>query len=287
MKCRPQRVLASLAFTALLACMPCFASASAQDAASAEAAVRRADAAWAAAAGTGNIDAWMAFTTADAILMLPTQPLASGTDAVRHAVAGLLALPRLSLEWHATSVQISPAGDLAHVLGTYAVEHGGPGSASVKNRGRIIELWRKHPDGTWKCIVASWSAEGDNGNTATPPAAAPAIASQAAMPMPVTKYGDAPVNYAQAIRQYFHDHLKDPESIRYQEITRPEQGSLAGVSGSVFMRETRDDGWIVKATIDAKNTRGEYVGLKTYKFLFHGERMVRALAPLPSDEIKD
>ena len=285
MKHRPERVFASLAFTALLACMPCFASPSAPDAASAEAAVRRADAAWAAAAGTGNIDAWMAYTTADAILLLPAQPLASGTDAVRSAVAGLLALPRLSLEWHAIAVQISPAGDLAHVLGTYAFEHGGPDDASVKNRGRVIELWRKHPDGTWKCIVASWSADGDNGNTAAPQAAAPAIASQAAMP--VTKYGDAPVNYAQAIRQYFQDHLKDPESIRYQEITRPEQGSIAGVSGSVFMRETRDDGWIVKATIDAKNARGDYVGLKTYKFLFHGERMVRALAPLPSGEMKD
>ena len=49
--------------------------------------------------------------------------------------------------------------------------------------------------------------------------------------------------------------------------------------------QTRNYGWTVKATVNAKNSGGNYVGFKTYTFLFRGEKMAHVLAPLASDEI--
>jgi hypothetical protein len=51
------------------------------------------------------------------------------------------------------------------------------------------------------------------------------------------------------------------------------------------MRERRDYGWTVKAIINAKNSRGRYVGLKTYTLLFRGEKIMHALSPLSEDEL--
>jgi hypothetical protein len=102
-----------------------------------------------------------------------------------------------------------------------------------------------------------------------------------------TKYGNIPTDYQQAIQKYFLEHLKYPDSVRYQEITKPEQGYTTTVTGGFFMREKRNYGWTIKATINAKNSRGSYVGFKTYTFLFRGEMIVDARLPLPGDEMND
>jgi len=53
----------------------------------------------------------------------------------------------------------------------------------------------------------------------------------------------------------------------------------------LLLREKRDYGWTVKATINAKDSHDRYVGFKTYTFLFRGEKIVDARLPLPGDEI--
>jgi hypothetical protein len=102
-----------------------------------------------------------------------------------------------------------------------------------------------------------------------------------------TKYGNMPADYKQAIQKYFLEHMKYPDSVRYQEITKPEQGYTTAVTGGFFMREKRDYGWTVRATINAKNSSGSYVGFKTYTFLFRGEMIVDARLPLPGDEMNE
>jgi len=286
-------MIASLVLACGLRAAP--AAASAPDSASAETAVRKADAAWAAAASSGNIDAWMAYLAADAVVRLPGAPLVGGADAARRVVTRLLGAPQASVEWHGGQVDVAPSGDLAQVQGAYLYEHDGTTGAPLREHGRLVEIWRKQADGTWKCSVASWLADGSApAATIAPTVAAPVAPASAALapvtpasaaPAPLTKYGDAPVNYLQAIRQYFQEHLKDPESVQYQEVSKPEQGYLAGMSGGLLMHDKRDYGWLVKASINARNAGGDYVGLKTYQFLFRGEKMVRATSPLPDGEM--
>ncbi len=241
----------------------------------------------------------MAYVSADAVQFLPDGQLASGSEAARAAVSRLLAAPHTRIQWHAGTVVVAPGGEVAHVQGSYSYDHDAGGGANAVDRGRLIEVWKRRADGGWRCVFGSWTPE-----TGASPAAAPAPArvpivptapSAAPSPSPSpapspartaeARYGAAPVGYLDALHQYFQDHLKDPESIQYQTVTEPEPGSLNGASGGVLMRNTREYGWLVKATINARNPQGAYVGPKTYQFLFRGEKLVRATAPLPDGEM--
>ena len=279
----------------LCLCRLVFAAPTGVDPAAAEAAVRSADADWAAAANTAGVEAWMTFYSADAIVRLPNDRLVSGNEQIRDAVTHLLTLPRLSLAWHPIKVEVTRSGDAAYLTGAYELRFGDSRGMPLSDRGRLIELWRKQADGTWKCVVETWNS--DDSPSAVPaapiahpepplPPALPGSESHAASSVTspaqglAAQYGDMPIHYEAAIRQYFQEHMTDPDSIQYQEITKPEKGYTTGVTGTVLMHETRDYGWRVKATINAKNSHGRYVGFKSYTFLFHGENIVHTLAPL-------
>ena len=291
-------VLGVLASASLCLCRWVFAAPTGVDLAAAEAAVRRADADWAAAASTAGVEAWMTFYSADAIVRLPNDRLVSGNEQVRDAVTHLLTMPRLSLAWHPIKVEVTRSGDAVYLTGAYELRFGDSRGMPLSDRGRLLEFWRKQADGTWKCVVETWSS--DDSSSAVPaaltaptaPTARPEPPPPPALPAPeshaassvtsqglATQYGDMPVHYEEAIRQYFQAHFTDPESIQYQEITKPEKGYTTGVTGTVLMHETRDYGWKVKATVNVKNSNGRYVGFKNYTFLFHGENIVRTLAP--------
>jgi ketosteroid isomerase-like protein len=287
--------VASLTVASLFVCRPIF-SAPSGDLAAAEAALRKADADWAAAAGTAGVDAWMGFYGADAIVLLPNDRLASGREQVRDAVTHLLTLPRFSVGWHPIKVEIARSGDLAYLIGAYELRFGDSRGLPLSDRGRHLELWKKQTDGAWKCIVDTWISDGlpPLPQTASPPPELPGSEARAASsvtgpPMPAqvpdSKYGDMPAHYEEAVRQYFQEHMKYPDSVQYQEITKPVQGYTTAVTG-ILMHETHNYGWTVKATINAKNSRGSYVGFKSYTFLFRGEKIVHTLVPLSEDEMK-
>jgi ketosteroid isomerase-like protein len=302
--------LAFLAVTSLFVCRASLSARFAVDRAAVEAAVRKSDADWAAAARTASVDAWMAFYAADAIVLLPDDQLASGKELIRHTVSRLLAQPHLSVAWRPIKVEVARSGDLAFLIEAYELRFSDSRGASVSDRGRRLEIWRKQADGTWKCVVDTWTLDDPIAAPSTaPPASAQGTSStagsvapfaqtepppSAAVPEPgpptsarlvATKYGDMPIDYEEAIRKYFLEHLKYPDSVQYREITKPEQGYTTAVTGIFLMRETREYGWTVKATIDAKNSHDSYVGFKTYTFLFRGEKIVDTRSPLHGDEM--
>jgi ketosteroid isomerase-like protein len=305
--------LASLAITGLFVWRPSLSATSA-DLAPAEAAVRKTDADWAAAATTASVDAWMAFYAADAIVLLPNDQLASGQELIRHSVSRLMAQSHLLAAWRPIKVEVARSGDLAYLIAAFELRFGDARGALVSDRGRRIEIWRRQADGAWKCIVDTWNLDEP---VAAPPAVPPAqdtlpaagLAAPLAQPPPLaqpapptptaapqfgpqssargaaTKYGDMPTDYQEAIRKYFLEHLKHPESVQYREITEPEQGYTTAVTGTILMSEKRQFGWKVKATINAKNSDDSYVGFKTYTFLFRGEKIVDTRVPLPGGEM--
>jgi len=300
-------LLALLAFLAVIS-MAVYRPSLAADLAADMAAVRKADADWAAAAHTASVEAWMAFYAADAVILLPNDQLASGKETVRHSVSHLLALPHFSVAWSPIKVEVASSGEQALLIEAYELRFGDSRGTPVSDRGRRLEIWRKQADGIWKCVVDTWnldepiapaaatqaSAQGalpTPGSAASPAQPAPpaAVVLDAGplkpAPMLATKYGEMPSNYQDAIRKYFPKHLKYPDSIQYREITSPEMGFTTAVTGTFLMRETRTYGWTVKATINAKNFRDKYVGFKTYTFLFRGEKIVDVRLPLPGDEM--
>jgi len=276
----------------------------------AEAEVRKADADWTAVASTLSVDAWMSFYAADAIVRLPRDQLASGKESVRQAVMRLLMPPHLSMASRPIDVQVDRSADVASLMESYELRSDSQGT-SASSRGRRLEIWRKQPDGSWKCTVDAWNLDETPGASpavtpaivlTAPPSAAPqptlerpqpppapalaATAAPAAVPAPVTKYGDAPVNYEQTIRQYFQERLNHPEAVQYREITQPEQGYVDKLAGGLLLHEKRIYGWTVKATLNTQDSREKYIGFTTYAFLFRGEKIVDARLSVPGAEVK-
>jgi ketosteroid isomerase-like protein len=272
------------------------------DVSASEAAVRMADGDWAAAA---NVDSWMSFYAADAMVLLPNDQLARSKELVRQPVARLLALSHLSLTWQPVEVKVARSGALVFLIAAYELRFDDSNGTPVSDRGSRLEVWKTQADGSWKCIVDTWNLDASG---APPPdtraastkssSGAPLV--QAATPSPdaaqesgtaaparasTTKYGDMPTNYEEAIRKYFLERLKNPESVQYHEISKPEQGYTTEITGGLLMREKRAYGWTVTTTINAKDSHNRYVGFKTYTFLFRGEKIVGARLPLPGDEM--
>lgn len=303
MKNGPLALLGFLALAAPSVYRPSLAASSAADLAAIETTVRKADGDWAAALRSFNVEAWMAFYAADAVVRLPNDAPTSDKELLRHSVTRLLALPHLSAAFGPIKVEVTGSGEQALVIEAYELHFGDSRGTAAADRGRRLEMWRRQADGTWKCMVDAWNldepiAAPSAAPLAGAPIAAPAVgpatptapsALDTGPPKPAagaaTKYGEIPTTYKDAIREYFLKHLKYPDSIQYREITSPMQGYTTGVTGTLLMRETHTYGWTVKATINAKNSRDSYVGFKTYTFLFRGEKIVDVRLPLPGDEM--
>jgi ketosteroid isomerase-like protein len=124
-----------------------------------EAAIRRLDADWVKAGESKQVDAWMAFYSADAVVLPPNEAVANNPNSIRKAVGELLGLPGLSLSWEPTKVEVARSGDIAYLYGAYELTMTGPDGKPVADRGKNIEIWKKQPDGSWRCAVDTWNSD--------------------------------------------------------------------------------------------------------------------------------
>ena len=54
-------------------------------------------------------------------------------------------------------VDVAPHGDLAYALAKTTTTVSGPDGTSVSLRGKAATVWRKGPDGRWRCVVDVWN----------------------------------------------------------------------------------------------------------------------------------
>jgi uncharacterized protein (TIGR02246 family) len=152
------RVLGFSYFLVLLGCAAAPAPAPDTRAAD-EAAIRKADTAWAAAAQTKKADAWMAFYGDDAVVLPPNDKIATKRDDISKMIGGLMALPDLSITWQASKVEVARSGDIAYLYGAYTLSFKGDKGKTESDHGKMTEIWRKQADGGWKCIVDTWNSD--------------------------------------------------------------------------------------------------------------------------------
>jgi ketosteroid isomerase-like protein len=104
------------------------------------------DAEWAALSSSGqDVDRILSFWTDDA--------------RVFSYVEGALAIPGFHITWSTSEASLSPDGQLAYLLSTNAVTMPGPEEQPVTTRGRAVTVWRREPDGNWRCAVDIWNDE--------------------------------------------------------------------------------------------------------------------------------
>jgi ketosteroid isomerase-like protein len=124
-----------------------------------EAAIRQTDAEWVEAAKSKNVDAWLAFYTEDAVVLPPNEEVANGRESARKSVAELLALSALSISWKPTKVIVGRSGDIAYLIGAYSLSFKDAGGKPLTDHGKLLEIWEKQSDGTWKCSADTWNSD--------------------------------------------------------------------------------------------------------------------------------
>lgn len=118
------------------------------------------DARWAELSSQGqDIEAILAFWTDDAQVYPPSMPSVSGKPALRSYVEGALAIPGFHITWTSSEAYLSPDGRLAYLLSANALTMPGPDGKPVTTRGRAVTIWRREPDGEWRCAIDMWNDE--------------------------------------------------------------------------------------------------------------------------------
>jgi ketosteroid isomerase-like protein len=118
------------------------------------------DAEWASLASKGqDVDRILSFWTDDARVFAPGLPTFSGKAALRSYVESALTIPGFHITWVTSEASLSPDGQLAYLLSTNAVTMTGPEGQPVTTNGRAVTVWRREPDGNWRCAVDIWNDE--------------------------------------------------------------------------------------------------------------------------------
>jgi ketosteroid isomerase-like protein len=117
---------------------------------------------------TGDPDKFVSFYAPDASFYSAGMPLVKGPAAIREVMGQLMTMPGFALQFSATNTQVSAAGDLGYITGTYELT-----LASGVEKGKYVTVWRKQPDGSWRVVEDIFNADAP---PPAPPAEAPAVA---------------------------------------------------------------------------------------------------------------
>jgi uncharacterized protein (TIGR02246 family) len=107
-------------------------------------------AAFTAAFNSGDVNQLMALYEADAVIIPQPGQVARGTDAVRQALTGFLAL---KLPIHMDNKRVLTVGDVALISNTWKVSGTGPDGSQVDLGGTSTELVRRQSDGSWRYVI--------------------------------------------------------------------------------------------------------------------------------------
>ena len=92
----------------------------------------------------------------DGILLPPNMPAVQGRAAIQSFFG---AFPKLTA-FKQSVIEVEGQGDLAYPRGTYEMTTMPPGAkAPLKDTGKVIAVWRKQPDGSWRVLRVMWNSD--------------------------------------------------------------------------------------------------------------------------------
>ena len=101
----------------------------------------------------------MVFYADETVILPPNDRLTSGKDNIRKVVTDMFAMPGFALSWQPTKVEVARSGDLAYSYGIYQATFNDPKGKPVTDHGKYAEVWKKQSDGSWKCVLDTWSSD--------------------------------------------------------------------------------------------------------------------------------
>ena len=119
-----------------------------------EQAVRDADAEWSRVAGAKDLDKTVSYYADDAVVLPPNQPMVTSKDGIRNLWKGFLD-SLTDISWKTTRVETSKSGNMAYMIGTYAMTM----KDGTRDTGKYCEVWKKQADGKWKVAADMFSSD--------------------------------------------------------------------------------------------------------------------------------
>jgi len=112
------------------------------------------DRAWAQVCAAGqNADSILSYWTDDARVVMPGQPVLEGKSAIRQMVASSLAMHGFRITWTTQAAVVARSGDLGYTTGNSEMTVPDSTGTLSKLFSRCITVWRKEPDGRWRCMA--------------------------------------------------------------------------------------------------------------------------------------
>jgi ketosteroid isomerase-like protein len=112
------------------------------------------DVEWAQAASDGkDVEKIVSYWTDDAQVIEPGQPVYQGKAAIRAYVTDSLKTPGFKIHWVSKDPVFSADGKMAYMSGVDEMTVPGPSGALMTVHTRGISIWRRDPDGEWRCVI--------------------------------------------------------------------------------------------------------------------------------------
>jgi ketosteroid isomerase-like protein len=122
-------------------------------------AIQGLDEQWSATAARSDLAGTVGFYADDAVLLPPNAPIAKDQKSIRESWAGLLGA-NTAVSWKVSKVDVAKSGELGYLYGTYSLSIQDPkGGPTVRDTGKLVEIWKKQADGKWKCIVDTYNSD--------------------------------------------------------------------------------------------------------------------------------
>jgi ketosteroid isomerase-like protein len=115
------------------------------------------DADWSNAVAAKDVEKTMSYYADDALMMPPNIPALTGKQSIRTLWKSLLEAPGFAGGWKATKAEVS--GDLSYVTGTYEITETDDSGKAMTDKGKYLKVWKKQPDGSWKCVADMFSSD--------------------------------------------------------------------------------------------------------------------------------
>lgn len=119
--------------------------------------------AWSDTLAEGDLDAAIDFWAEDAVMMPPDQPPLRGKAAIRDYVMATADIPGFAISWEPVEAQVSAAGDLAYLIERNKITMLDDNGDPVVQHNKVVTIWRREPDGSWKNVVDMWNADPTGG----------------------------------------------------------------------------------------------------------------------------
>jgi uncharacterized protein (TIGR02246 family) len=100
--------------------------------------------------GEGDLDGLMALYAPDAVFVPAPGVVHTGKDAIREALAAMLALsPALETR----ILEVHTAADIALAIVEWTMRGTAPDGSPVSQAGRSADVFRRLPDGSWRVLI--------------------------------------------------------------------------------------------------------------------------------------